>query len=105
MLLVDITYGLYIATFLTGIFFFIRFDARRRPLRRRLLGVHLIMAVATFIMITAIVAVRAWAPSLPAPPKNPKNSTMWDYYHQHQSERKLHRESGPSTPIQGGGPR
>ena len=93
MTLVDFTYALYCITFLTGLLFFIRFDARRRPLRRRLLGLHLVMAVATFIMVTAIVAVRAWTPSLPSPPTNPKNSTMWYYYHQHQSEFKNHQHA------------
>lgn len=93
MILVDVTYVLYLATFLTGVLFFIRFDARRRPLRRRLLGLHLIMAVATFIMITAIVVVRAWAPHLPPPPSNPHNSTMWNLFKLHQAELKRHRTS------------
>lgn len=98
-MLVDITYALYVVTFLTGLLFFIRFDARRRPLRRRLIGVHLIMAVVTFIMITAIVVTRAWTNPLPPPPTNPKHSTMWDYYRQHQSERNRH--STRVTPISG----
>lgn len=90
MTTVWITYILYWLTFITGMAFFIRFDARRRPLRRRLIGLHLGMAVATFIMLTSIVAVRAWKPSLPPPPANPKNSTMWYYYYQHQQVLKNH---------------
>lgn len=90
MVVVDITYGLYCVTFLTGLLFFVRFDARRRPLRKRLIGLHLGMAVTTFIMITAIVAVRAWQPSLPPPPTNPKKSTMWYYIHQHEQVLKNH---------------
>jgi amino acid transporter len=101
-MLVDITYALYVITFLTGLLFFIRFDARRRPLRRRLLGIHLIMAVVTFIMVTSIVATRAWGPppDQAAPPKNPKQSTMWDYLYQHRSELNHHHAQGP---LQNGG--
>ena len=93
MVLVDFTYILYCVTFAMGLLFFVRFDARNRPLRRRLIGLHLALAVATFIMITSIVAVRAWSPSLAGPPKNPKQSTMWDYYHLHQHEFTAHHHN------------
>lgn len=93
MIVVDVTYALYCVTFATGMLFFVRFDARRRPLRRRLIGVHLVMAVVTFIMITSILAVGGWSSSLPAPPKNPKYSTMWDYDRQHRAEYQAHNHS------------
>lgn len=92
MILIHISYALYVLSFLTGIFFFIRFDARRRPLRKRLLALHLIMAVATFILMTSIMAVNAFPQTALAPPKNPKQSTMWDYLRQHQSELKNHHQ-------------
>lgn len=85
------TYALYVITFLTGLLFFIQFDARRRPLRRRLMGIHLMMAVATFIMITSIMAAHAFPHNALPPPSNPKNSTMWDYITQHHSEKLLHQ--------------
>lgn len=90
MIWIDISYALYVVTFLTGMLFFVRFDARRRPLRRRLIGLHLVMAVATFIMITSIMAVNAFPQHASKPPADPKNSTMWDYVRQHQSELKAH---------------
>lgn len=94
MIGVDISYALYIVTFATGLLFFIRFDARRRPLRKRLIGFHLIMAVATFIMITSIMAVHAFPSRGLPPPKNPRHSTMWDYVLQHRSEKKGHASGG-----------
>ena len=94
MVWIDISYVLYVVSFLTGLFFFIRFDARRRPLRRRLMGLHLMMAVATFIMVTSIMAVNAF-PDVAAPaPSNPKRSTMWDYVAQHRSELKHQHHRG-----------
>ncbi|WP_243239231.1 hypothetical protein [Sulfobacillus harzensis] len=90
MIWIDVSYVLYVVTFLTGMLFFVRFDARRRPLRRRLIGMHLIMAVATFIMITSIMAVNAFPSHALPPPVNPKNSTMWDYVFQHRSELSRH---------------
>lgn len=98
MVWVDISYVLYVVTFLTGLFFFIRFDARRRPLRKRLMGVHLVMAVATFIMITSIMAVNAFPDRALPPPTNPKQSTMWDYVRQHQSEIKAHNHATTKLP-------
>lgn len=83
---IAIAYIAYVITFLTGLIFFVRFDARRRPLRKRLLGLHLVMAVTTFILITSIMSVNAFPNQETPPPKNPTSSTMWDYVHQHRSE-------------------
>ncbi|MCL5116744.1 MAG: hypothetical protein M1272_06305 [Firmicutes bacterium] len=95
MVWIDISYVLYVLSFLAGVFFFIQFDARRRPLRRRLMGMHLFMAVATFIMMTSIMAVNAFPDRAPTPPANPKHSTMWDYVRQHRSEQKNHHVNLP----------
>lgn len=81
-----VSFGMYVVTFLTGALFFIQFDARRRPLRRRLLGLHLMMAVATFILITAVMGVSAFPHHVAPPASSPKNSTMWDLVRQHRSE-------------------
>ncbi|AEJ39801.1 hypothetical protein TPY_1619 [Sulfobacillus acidophilus TPY] len=87
------TYGFYVFTYLTGLTFFIRFDARRRPLRRRLIGMHLILAVTTFIMVTSIMAIGALPKPLPPPRTTAQQSFMWHIRQSHSAELERYLKS------------
>lgn len=84
-----VAYITYLITYVTGLTFYIKFDAQRRPLRRRLLGLHLIMAIFTFVALTSAMALYAY-PNPKVPVEVGKNSTMWDYVIQHRTEPHWH---------------
>lgn len=86
----DISYATFVITYLTGLTFYIRFDIRRRPLRRRLLGLHLIMTVFTFIFLTGAMAVTAFPMTAKSSQHAPKQSTMLYLVRQHRNELKSH---------------
>ncbi|MCL5971810.1 MAG: hypothetical protein M1499_04515 [Firmicutes bacterium] len=88
-----VAYVAYVVTYLTGLTFYIRFDVRRRPLRRRLLGIHLLMAVVTFISLTASMALYGF-PERAAVPETSHQSTMWYYVLQHRSEHSKSQIAG-----------
>lgn len=85
-----VSYITYVITYLTGLTLFWRFDVRRRPLRRRLVGLHLLMAVLTFIGFAGVMSLYAFGGPAPghiaARARPPRRTTMWDYVAQHQSE-------------------
>ncbi len=85
-----VAYGTYLVTYLTGLSFYIRFDAKRRPLRRRLLGLHLIMAVLTFITLTSAMGIYAF-PRVASKPETSRRSTMWYDARQHRAELKQYQ--------------
>ncbi len=91
-------YGTYVVTYLTGLTFYLRFDAKRRPLRRRLLGMHLIMAIMTFISLTSAMAIYAF-PSPPVVHQTSKHSTMWYYVLQHRAELKRNQSKNQLTQV------
>lgn len=59
----DVTYGFFVLTFVTGFSFFLRFDMRRRQMRPRILGFHLVMAVSAFCLYSAVVVAYGIPPS------------------------------------------
>ncbi len=85
-----VAYGTYLVTYLTGLTFYVRFDAKKRPLRRRLLGIHLIMAVITFITLTSAMALYAFPSAAPYPATH-RRSTMWYDARQHRAELKQYQ--------------
>jgi thiol:disulfide interchange protein len=85
-----VAYGTYVVTYLTGLSFYLRFDAKRRPLRRRLLGLHLVMAVLTFITLTAAMGLYAF-PGAASKPETSSHSTMWYDARQHRAELKQYQ--------------
>jgi amino acid transporter len=91
-------YVFYVLTFFTGLGFFLRFDRRRRRLKPRLLGLHLLMAVITFTLITSAMALYAYTPPPPARVP-PSASSMRFFYRQHMSELKRFEQThhGQST--------
>ncbi|MDA8192927.1 MAG: hypothetical protein M0Z53_02850 [Thermaerobacter sp.] len=88
----DISYAMYVVTYLTGLGFYIRFDVRRRPVRKRLIGMHLIMTVFTFIFLTGAMAIEAFPPA-PAVPQSASQSTMWYLVRQHHSALKRYEQT------------
>jgi len=50
------SYAVFLATFITGISFFFRYDFRRRHISLRLLSVHLVMSAFTFFGFAATLA-------------------------------------------------
>lgn len=91
-----VAYATYLGTYLTGLTFFIRFDLKHRPLRRRLLGLHVTMAVMSFIALTGAMALYAFPPSH-ATVQKPSQSTLWYYIEQHRSELR-NRHHQPTRP-------
>jgi hypothetical protein len=67
---VDVAYAMVVATLAVGSAFFIRYDFWSRPLRWRLVGAHLILAVFTFIAV--VIAF----PLVPAPPQHVPRSML-----------------------------
>lgn len=49
-------YIVFLITLATGLFFFLRYDLRRKILRLPLVSTHLVMAGITFILLTALMA-------------------------------------------------
>jgi hypothetical protein len=89
-------YAFYLATYLTGLGFFIRFDRRRRRIKPRLLGTHLMMAVVTFTLITSAMALYAYPQ--PAPVTGPPSrSTMHFLVTQHRSELARYEKEHPGS--------
>lgn len=97
----DFSYATFVITYLTGLSFYIRFDVKRRPLRRRLIGLHLIMTVFTFIFLTGAMAILAFPTSSKSGHQSPKQSTMWYLVKQHRAEMKAFEKAhGGKTPLQ-----
>ena len=93
--LATVGYLLLSATLGVGLWFFARYDRLGKPLRWRLVAVHLILAVLTFTAMTA--ALPRFTPSgpqrLPASQRGHGNSA-WKLFEQHRSELKHQRRPG-----------
>lgn len=77
------TYVVYLLTFLSGFGFFLRFDLQRRHLPLRFVVFHLFLAAASFIMMTATLALYA-KPPLPASVARLANTSRASWYDLHR---------------------
>lgn len=86
-----VTYGIFVLTFLIGLFFFVRYDLRRKILHLPLLSTHLVMAVLTFTSFTSLMAFSI-GEQIHLPNKSiavGAASPDWYFFHKHQY---LHHE-------------
>lgn len=79
-----LAYATYVLTFGVGVIFFLRYDLRKKFLPRRLLGIHVGLAVLTFIFFTSAMATFRLAST---PPSSPSHDIL-NNFHRHQQLRK-----------------
>ena len=91
---------LLLFTYALGLYFYLRYDARRRHLKLQSLVLHLSLAGLSFIFITSAFAVNAWTASPGAGPRTTAaQSPVWFIVHRHRTlrhayERHLGQTSG-----------
>lgn len=84
-----ITYVIFAVTLLAGLAFFLRYDARRKRLRMRMVAVHLFMAALTFLSATTLMSLPLYpTPSLPV------HGSTWYLIHRHRHTY-LHYHAAP----------
>ncbi|PWI57432.1 hypothetical protein [Sulfoacidibacillus thermotolerans] len=88
-------YAIYTFTYLLGVYFFFRYDAKRKHVRLQSIALHLTLAGLTFIFVTSSYIVVALTPvhALPAG-KLGTNSPLWYLVHRDQI---LHSHSSSSS--------
>lgn len=86
--MLEVAYGVYCLTFLVGIAFFFRYDLRKQFLPRALLGIHVGLAVFTFIAFTA--ALSAYTYVRPAPAYR-QRQPLSNFHRQQELRRRYHR--------------
>jgi hypothetical protein len=72
-----------LATYITGLTFFIRFDAKRKGMRQHLIATHLVMAGVTFIFVTSgtIALVKPTVPAHTLYGPNRYELHKYDHFH------------------------
>ncbi len=85
-----VAYGAYTVTLLVGLSLFFVYDWRRRFLPKRLLGIHVGLAVLTFITFTAALSDYSWKPQTPT---YRQQQPLTNYQRQQQLRRRYHAPS------------
>lgn len=91
-------YAFFVFTYAVGVYFFLRFDAKRRRVRMQSIALHLSMAGLTFIFVTsafAMVTLSSFRGQHAAIVGH--NSPAWFVIHR-QRELRIHSASLRSTP-------
>lgn len=88
-----LTYVVFLLTLLTGLFFFVRYDLRRKIMRLPLISTHLVMAVMTFICFTGLMGLSLQGLGARTSPSTGSASPAWYSFHRHQFIRNLTQSS------------
>ncbi len=88
-------YAVFAITLGSGLFFFLRYDARRKQMRVTMVGAHIVLACLTFIAVSSLLGMVI----VPVPPNSEHVTGRWAILHRVETVRaRSHHESLTHTP-------
>lgn len=90
-----LSYVVFVLTLVTGLFFFLRYDLRRKIMRLPLVSTHLVMAVVTFICFTGLIGLADQRTQVHTHAFAGRLSPGWYSFHRHQTMRNITHPSNP----------